>query len=203
MCIRDRKLTIREKPAPEVEAPAPLPRPVGGITHTVADKETLFAISKKYKVAVNDIIRWNNLKSSELRSGQRIFVSDPGDATVAAPAPAKEADRNTPPARNAAPADPNTVRINPVQNDEVHEKGFALVMPGTEGNRKYLGYHRSVKPGTVLRIKNTSSQKEIFVRILGPLPASDPSDVLIRVSKIAADKLGGEDRMPVELVYFP
>lgn len=198
------RLMIREKPKPEVapspstpdEKVAPLPSPAGGEIHTVAEKETLFAISRKYKVAVNDLIKWNNLKSNDLKSGQRIFVSDPGAAPAANP-PAQS------PRPSAQPQDPNTVRIKPVQSEEVHENGLAAVMPGTGENRKYLGYHRSIKPGTVLRVRNTATQKEIFVRIIGTLPAGESSDVVLRITRIAADKLGGEEKIPVELVYFP
>jgi len=197
------KLTIKEKPENAGEPVTPLPQPAGGEIHTVAEKETLYAISRKYKVAVNDIIRWNNLKTSELRSGQKIFVSDPGGAAVPAPVSSTQPERSAQPSRSSTPQDPNTVRISPVQTEEIHEKGFAATMPGTEGNRKYLGYHRTVKPGTVLRVRNTSTQKEIFVRIIGTIPAGDSPDVLIRISKVAADKLGSEERMPVELVYFP
>ncbi len=198
------RLVIREKgkaepspsPAPTTEVVAPLPRPAGGEVHTVAEKETLFAISRKYKVAVNDLIRWNNLKSNDLKSGQKLFVSDPGTA------PSVET-----PVQSSRPTttvqDPNTVRIRPVQSDEVRESGFAAVMPGTMENRKYLGYHRSIKAGTVLRVRNTATQKEIFVRIIGALPAGEPADVLIRVTRVAADKLGGDEKIPVEIVYFP
>ncbi|MFM7328654.1 MAG: LysM peptidoglycan-binding domain-containing protein [Bacteroidota bacterium] len=198
------KLVIRDKPKPEVtpgpvtpvETVAPLPKPAGGDVHTVAEKETLFAISRKYKVAVNDLIKWNNLKSNDLKSGQKIFVSDPGSAAITN-APVQSA-------KSASPvSDPNTVRIKPVQSDEVHENGLAAVMPGTGENRKYLGYHRSIKPGTVLRVRNTATQKEIFVRIIGTLPAGESADVVLRITRIAADKLGTEEKIPVELVYFP
>lgn len=201
------KLVVREKPKPEVtpapvstvtpaETAAPLPRPAGGEVHMVADKETLFAISRKYKVSVNDLIKWNNLKSNDLKSGQKIFVSDPGTAASATTVVQSP--------RAAAPAqDPNTVRIKPVQSDEVKENGLLAVMPGTGENRKYLGYHRSIKPGTVLRVRNTATQKEIFVRIIGTLPVGESADVVLRVTRVAADKLGGEEKIPVELVYFP
>ena len=200
------RLVIREKskaepaPAPKpiatTESVTPLPRPAGGDTHIVADKETLFAISRKYKVAVNELIRWNNLKSNDLKAGQKLFVSDPGTA------PSIES-----PVQSSRPAttaqDPNTIRIRPVQSDEVRETGFAAVMPGTTENRKYLGYHRSIKQGTVLRVRNTATQKEIFVRIIGTLPAGEPAEVVLRITRVAADKLGGDEKIPVEIVYFP
>ncbi len=42
--------------------------------HTVQQKETLYAISKKYDVAVNEIMQWNNLSSTDLKQGQEIRI---------------------------------------------------------------------------------------------------------------------------------
>lgn len=42
--------------------------------HTVAVKETLFSISKKYGVTVDDIKRWNNLKNNSISVGQSLTI---------------------------------------------------------------------------------------------------------------------------------
>jgi len=44
------------------------------IYHTVAPKETLFAISRKYEVSVSDLKKWNNLKTNNLDIGQQLIV---------------------------------------------------------------------------------------------------------------------------------
>ena len=43
--------------------------------HTVKKGETLSGIAKKYKVSVNNIKKWNNLKSNTIRTNQRLRVS--------------------------------------------------------------------------------------------------------------------------------
>lgn len=43
--------------------------------HTVKKGETLSSIAKKYKVSVNNIKKWNNLKSNTIRTNQRLRVS--------------------------------------------------------------------------------------------------------------------------------
>ncbi|MCH7411680.1 LysM peptidoglycan-binding domain-containing protein [Belliella sp. DSM 111904] len=48
--------------------------PQGSILHNVAQGETLFAISKKYNVAVGDIMAWNNLKGNDLSLGQSLVI---------------------------------------------------------------------------------------------------------------------------------
>ncbi|MDE3181835.1 MAG: LysM peptidoglycan-binding domain-containing protein [Bacteroidota bacterium] len=45
------------------------------ITYTVHPRESLYAISKKYGVTVDDIKKWNNLKSDNLQVGQQLIIS--------------------------------------------------------------------------------------------------------------------------------
>jgi LysM repeat protein len=43
--------------------------------HTVGSKETLYAISKKYGVTVEDIMQWNGLESTSLKQGQQLRIN--------------------------------------------------------------------------------------------------------------------------------
>jgi LysM repeat protein len=43
--------------------------------HTVQSKETLYAISKKYSVTVDDIMQWNAMESRELKVGQQLRIN--------------------------------------------------------------------------------------------------------------------------------
>jgi LysM repeat protein len=45
------------------------------IFHRVQSKETLYAISRKYDVTVEDIIKWNELQSNDLRTGQQLRIN--------------------------------------------------------------------------------------------------------------------------------
>lgn len=53
-------------------------------THTVERGETLYGISRKYEVSVDDIKDWNNLSSNTIRRGQVLQVAAP--ANTSAPA---------------------------------------------------------------------------------------------------------------------
>lgn len=44
------------------------------VLHTVEPKETLYAIAKKYSVPVEDIMKWNDLQSADLRTGQQLRI---------------------------------------------------------------------------------------------------------------------------------
>lgn len=44
------------------------------ITHTVRSKETMYSISKKYAVSLDDVLKWNGLQGTELRTGQQLRI---------------------------------------------------------------------------------------------------------------------------------
>jgi hypothetical protein len=88
--------------------------------------------------------------------------------------------------------------------DEVHELGLAELIEGTEGNRKYLALHRTAKTGSILKVRNELNNREVFVRVAGPLPNTGVNDKLvIKISKSAFDRLGGVDqKFRVEVTYY-
>lgn len=197
------ELLIKEKVSDKI----PVKKEVN--THTVAVSETMYAIARKYGISIKQIKDWNRLSSDELKPGQVIFISSVPEETKKDP----NLDR-------VAITQINTPDINPIVSekkqdnivlpvlesvagaDETLETGMALVLEGTEGNRKYLAHHRSVKPGTILRVKNNATRKEVFVRVIENLPSSEASDVVLRLSKSAFDKLGGDGKFQVEIIYF-
>ena len=42
--------------------------------HTVLKGETMYSISKKYDVAVSDILKWNNKKDNSLSVGDKLNI---------------------------------------------------------------------------------------------------------------------------------
>lgn len=101
-------------PMPDVPAETNTPLPVAKeqpkkkstganvpVYHTVAPKEGLYGISKKYNASIADIKKWNNLSSDALSIGMNIIVGyEEGSAPVAvvtepvkkAPVPKKEVE---------------------------------------------------------------------------------------------------------------
>lgn len=60
---------------PYTPAPKAVYRPADGILHTVVAKETMYSISKKYNVTLEEIRQWNNLPSSPTLSiGQQLSI---------------------------------------------------------------------------------------------------------------------------------
>jgi LysM repeat protein len=52
-------------------------------THFVLESETLYSISKKFNVSVEDLKQWNNLPDNNIHFGQQLFVSAPTAAEAA------------------------------------------------------------------------------------------------------------------------
>lgn len=48
--------------------------------HTVQPKETLYSISKKYNVGVEDIKKWNGMNTNDLKIGQQLRINTNADA---------------------------------------------------------------------------------------------------------------------------
>lgn len=46
----------------------------GYLLHTVQPKETVYSIAKKYEVGVDDIKKWNDLATNELKIGQQVRI---------------------------------------------------------------------------------------------------------------------------------
>lgn len=69
--------SILEKPAaPQnaVEAPPSKNDNASPLLHKVQPKETLFSLAKKYQVEMDKIKEWNNLESTDLKTGQELMI---------------------------------------------------------------------------------------------------------------------------------
>jgi len=63
---------------PRAQPPAPAPRPIARtqfVVHTIAPRETLFSISRKYHTRVSDIATVNRMnENARLRQGELLVV---------------------------------------------------------------------------------------------------------------------------------
>ncbi len=66
----------------------PKPKQVaGGIMHKVAEKETLYSLSKQYNVTIEEIKEWNSLKENSLTVGQVLSIRKVNTVTPTFPVP--------------------------------------------------------------------------------------------------------------------
>ena len=78
------RLTVYSSGDPMAQAgnDQPVERSTTEIIHTVKKGETLGKIAQKYKCTVTDLKRWNNLKSTTIRVGQKLKVYPPENQSV-------------------------------------------------------------------------------------------------------------------------
>lgn len=86
----------------------------GPVKHTVLKGETLYGISRKYQVSVQQIQDWNNLSGAGIQTGQTLIVSAPDSSTPAVKeTPVKTPPVKTPPAKETSPTP--VEKVNPVK----------------------------------------------------------------------------------------
>jgi LysM repeat protein len=188
--------------------------PSGRTTHVVAQGETLYSLARQYNVSVQQIKDWNALGSSELKIGQTVVIASAVSAvaTTTAPPMAVVTKPQEIPPLVTKPTTPvfvpteNTIEISEsvAGTDEIKETGIAELIDGTEGNRKYMAMHRSAPVGTILKVRNELNNREVFVRVVGSLPATSVNDkIVIKISKSAYDRLGAIDpKFRAEVTYY-
>lgn len=185
--------------------------------YKVSAGETLYAISRRFNIKVEDIISQNNLKSNNLTPGQILKISS-ATATVAPTTPppviVQQTTTITPAKRDSATvaqAD-STLTVdrrlpaNRYGLTERNEKGVATYMDdagmGLDPNKK-LVLHRTAPIGTVLKITNPMTNRTTFAKVVGSFTENaSTKDVVIVLTKSAADALGALDkRFQVNISY--
>lgn len=182
--------------------------------HTVAPKESMYSIARLYGITVQQLKDWNSIQGSELQIGQTLVVAQPMRNKTDVTEQGKVTEVKEPvetikpvvkPAQQPQQKETTiTISEQVIGSDEVKEGGLAELIEGTEGNRKYLALHRTAKVGTILKVRNELNNREVFVRVAGPLPDTGVNtNVVIKISKSAYDRLGAIDqRFRVEVTYY-
>ncbi|MBK5278550.1 MAG: LysM peptidoglycan-binding domain-containing protein [Bacteroidia bacterium] len=202
------KLTIKKQKQADLKEVKPIESQLSKDLHTVAPKETLYSISKQYGIAIGQLKEWNGIVGNELNIGQVLLVAQPKVGV-------SSTKEKVNPSVSVVPEQPKVVEIpapkettikiseSSAGSDEIKEKGSAELIEGTDGNRKYLALYNAAKVGTILKVRNDVNNREVFVRVMGPLPIGSNSKTIIKISKSAFDRLGAsEGNFGVEVTYY-
>lgn len=183
--------------------------PASTTSHTVVAGETLYSISRKYNVSVDDLRTWNPETSSGLRVGQVLKltpivtkVETSAEATTPKPpvivvdevknTPATETKKNP---VTTTPADTVLTEAQEIEKKNLDSLANTRVQPNGEFKKvtengfaevidggdtdKYLALHKSAPVGTIIQVINESNNQRIFVRVIGKLPANGLNDRVI------------------------
>ena len=182
------------------------------VTHTLLKGETLYSLSKKYDIEINQIKLWNKLQDNTLSIGQLLIV---GEKTVAEQQEVIEKVNIPDTTDTITQVELSNTDIDTTQTttrtenihgfEEIIESGIGELIPGSTETRKYLGLHHTAKAGTIMKVRNEMNNKMVFVRIIGRIPnTGDNKKVLLKISKAAYDRLGIIDpRFRIEISYMP
>ncbi len=134
-----KKVVQKTDPVKETKVQEPVVKvetkkfPPGTKTHTVAKQETMYGISKKYGVSVDDLKKWNEMSSSGLSEGQVLAVSgEPSKKTE--PVVAKKTTKTNTPKTNSNPAARTS---KPAANPESRFSGDASFTSTNGGEERF------------------------------------------------------------------
>lgn len=210
-------LTIRMRPQEESLPQITIPGRNEDNLHIVEAGETLYSLSQRFRISIEELKRVNGLVTNELSIGQELVVGEQSDSTstivetvstelvsMDSIGSANDTDQD---AVNKAIEAANKYKEDsqPLNFEEVKESGVAEVIQGTDNTRKHLALHRTAKVGTILKVRNDMNDQEVFVRVLGRLPDNGANkNVLIKLSQAAYNRLGAIDpKFRVTISYIP
>lgn len=126
--------------------------------HIVQPGETLYAISKKYAVSVDDIKKWNRLPSNTLSTGQKLAISASGG------------QQSTP--RKTSSSD-KSLRTHIVQGGEtlysISKKYDVDVTDIRQWNRLEKYSELSIGQRLIIKTGNVNSVKKIYIPTTKPI----------------------------------
>jgi LysM repeat protein len=180
--------------------------PSGGnyVFHKVEPNQTLYAISKKYNVKVEDIKRWNNMTSNDMKVGSLIIV---GEKATEAPIEESSSMAPTTSSESTVKSEPKPTVQKQISKtsgyDKIVEKGSAEPYETADGGTFYYALHKAASIGSILHIANEANGTSIFARVVGKLPVDASSGVVVRLTKIAMERLLADKTFRATVEYVP
>lgn len=167
-------------------------------THMVQPKETLYGLSKQYKVSVKDIEKANpELSEKGLQVGMVLIIpTTSSGGTIYTPAVVK-------PKPAPKPKLPATLPSSNEKVEKIKESGVAEPSYASGEGIELFAFHRTAPVGTIIQVINEATDQQVFVRVVGGLQNVSSETVLIQLSPKAIEKLKGSDKkFKVKLYYF-
>ncbi|QSB26392.1 peptidoglycan endopeptidase [Flavobacterium sp. CLA17] len=160
LLIPDKNKTVTAKSAPAITNMTPSPSPG---SHEVLAKETLWGISKKYNVSVEDLKKANPLLETEgLKIGQQIII--PSNAV---------ADLESPVENIAKPEEVEVSReIKPKETKYAIAKEFGISVAELEKQNPVI--KKKLKVGSVLTIRTSKEKADALEAVSQTSQIKDP-----------------------------
>ncbi|MDR2282985.1 MAG: LysM peptidoglycan-binding domain-containing protein [Sphingobacterium sp.] len=173
--------------------------------YKVSKSETLYAISRRFGISVDDIKKVNGLTSENLREGQILKVPNHSlpepEPKIEVPAvvevPQEIQEHQT--------IDDSMFKPNKYGIREKKERGVGVWMEslGDGDGQTSLALHKTAPIGTILKITNPMNRSVTFAKVVGKFGDNqDTQDAIVVLSKSVATTIGALDRkFQVEITY--
>jgi LysM repeat protein len=178
------------------------------ITHIVEAGETLYSISTKYQVLVEDIRKNNKLTNNSLSIGQELKILVVINKLLDKKEEVKPENaivKTNPPIQIPkkikyidSTDSQNTIEIpkNRYGITEMNDKGIAVwIEDNNLDATKSYALHRTAPVGTIIKITNPMTNRSVFAKVVGSYSENATTkDVIIVLTKATADAIGALDK---------
>ncbi|MFN4079598.1 MAG: LysM peptidoglycan-binding domain-containing protein [Saprospiraceae bacterium] len=170
------------------------------IYYVVQHGETLFGIAKRnFEMPVDTILKRNNLSSSKIRPGQLLFMGWMSTEGIKAEWRGKKT-----PVGNDALRDEFEKEKTKNGNKLTEAQGVCFWQKDVQyqGGDLYA-LHRLAAIGSVIAVTNGMTQRTVYAKVIGRIPAGIERGAEVILSPAAAKKIGAVDpRFFVKIKYF-
>ena len=175
--------------------------------HTVEPGQTLYAISRLYKVSVASIKEWNDLSSNELSVGQEIIVAKNvkdapkvGEKIIESEDTSKQEPKaivDVVPEKEVAKEKQKKTSYNPQK-----EVGKVVLGDDVQLNHRFsYCMHPNAPIGTIIVLTCKFNDRVILVKVVGNVPFED--GIILTVNKSVFDSLSIDNiSFEAELTYL-
>jgi LysM repeat protein len=165
--------------------------------YVVRTGDNIEALSEKFDVPVDSIMKWNSLKNSRLALGQKLYFPFEVDKEKEVVITEVGTYKNTSYGSKMRKSEEGGVT-------KIIEEGVAKIIDGDFDTQNYFALHRNLRVGTVLEVKNLMNNEKTYVRVVGKLPNTGINkNTMIRLTPVAFKRLGIIDQKAlVEITYF-
>ena len=207
----------------EVGAKTESPSFVAIINHKIEAGQTLYTISKKYKVSVESIKQLNKLTSDELSAGQILLVGASKDDHLVNDKKdkvAKDYDKmkselsenkyedvgfNTEVTTKTVESSSGyTIKVEKLIEydiEKVEETGIVSIGSDDLPSDKNFALHFNAPIGTVLMVTNPANKSTVFVKVIGNFTKPENSSEILRISALSSQKISIRSKDKVALSY--
>jgi LysM repeat protein len=156
--------------------------------HTVQANETIFSLSKKYDLDINEFVVSNDLSNNVIKPGQKLLINKLEIKKL----------------KEKIEKKPEPVYVQKQVGKRIIEEGVAEVVQTKNRTHKFLALHRTAKKGSVIKVTNEANGEAIYAKIVGNLHKVGPDqNIMLKLSPLAYYRLKPKDsQMRAKIEYY-